>query len=61
MTTPQLPLPPNAPKNRQTDAVLDELWAVKRAINAEAKFDAKVIAKLANAQRLEDLLRKKSH
>jgi hypothetical protein len=61
--TPQAPRPPASPlpANHQVDAVLEELWAVKREINAQARFDVKEIARLANAQSLDGLLRKKSH
>lgn len=62
-TTPGTPQPPAAPLpvNHQVDAVLEELWAVKREISAQARFDVKEIARLANAQSLDGLLRKKSH
>lgn len=61
--TPEAPRPPAVPlpTNHQVDAVLEELWAVKREINVQARFDVKEIARLANAQSLDGLLRKKSH
>jgi hypothetical protein len=50
----ELPSPTPTP---WIDPVLKELWDVKRAINVEAKFDVKEIARMANSYRLESILR----
>ncbi len=42
-------LPAAASSQRWEDAVLGELWAVKRRINAEAKFDPAVLHAQAQA------------
>jgi|GEM_PF-1805623 len=51
--------PPTSPDVKWVDPVLKELWDVKRAINVEAKFDVKEIARMANAYRLESVLQQK--
>jgi hypothetical protein len=51
---------PQEPSKRWLDPVLEELWKVKRAINAEAQYDAKKIAVMANGQHLDALLKIKT-
>lgn len=59
MSNTELPQTEQTPQKSWIDPVLQELWEVKRAINLEAKFDVKEIARMANAHRLESVLQQK--
>ena len=55
----ELPKTEQTPPKPWIDSILQELWEVKRAINVEAKFDVKEIARMANASRLDHVLQHK--
>lgn len=59
MSNTELPQTKPTPQTPWIDPILQELWEVKRAINVEARFDVKEIARMANAHRLENVLQQK--